>query len=195
MKKENERKEYIIKNIRKALLSKNTIKPIVYEPVAPNGLEAEDPSIVFVENFVKSNGNIMYSTSVNEIKSHLCTIFDNFPNYSVCCCSDTLTKYFNSIGLNQIAPSSKEEYYDIAIVPCESIIADHASILISNGQGHLTIPKVIVLFAFTSQATMTWKDASNRIKTQYNDNMPEQMILLDANNKSFEQVYLLLIED
>ena len=29
MKKENERKEYIIKSIRKALLNKNTIKSIV----------------------------------------------------------------------------------------------------------------------------------------------------------------------
>ena len=67
--------------------------------------------------------------------------------------------------------------------------------LVSNGQGHLELPKIIVLFAFTSQSVMTWKDAVNRIKSQYTDNIPEQMVLLDINNKSFEQIYLLLTED
>ena len=65
----------------------------------------------------------------------------------------------------------------------------------SDSYAYWVIFKVIVLFAFTSQSVMTWKDAVNRIKSQYNDNIPEQMVLLDINNKSFEQIYLLLTED
>ncbi len=195
MKKENERKEYIIKSIRKALLNKNTIKSITYDSSSATTADNDDPSVVFVENFVGRNGNIMYSTNENEIKSHLQYILSKYNNATICCCSNTLTKYFNSIGFNQIEPSTEVKHFDIAIVPCESIIANNATMLVSNGQGHLELPKVIVLFAFTSQSVMTWKDAVNRIKSQYNDNIPEQMVLLDINNKSFEQIYLLLTED
>ena len=50
--KENEKREHIIKNLRRALLNKNTIKTVFHETMQVNSKAATDDSaIVFVENF------------------------------------------------------------------------------------------------------------------------------------------------
>lgn len=195
--KENEKKEFIIKNVRKALLNKNTVKTIVHDGMRSSGATsvADDPSVVFVENFIKQKGNILYSTTEEEIRMQLERILDKYPNSRVSCSSDALTLYFNSLGVDKIQFYSSVPDCEIGIIPCESIIANNASVLISSGQGDLIFPKVLVLFAFTSQAVNSWRDAVTRLKNQYMDKLPDRIIELNARNPKFESVYLLLTED
>ena len=194
--KENEKREHIIKNVRKALLNKNTVKTIVHDRIHSNTASvSDDPSIVFVENFIKSKGNILYSTTEKEIRMQLERILNKYPNSGVSCSSETLTLFFNSLGVDKIQPYSLSSDCEIGIMPCESIIANNASVLVSTGQGKLIFPKILVLFAFTSQAVYSWKDAMARIKSQYMDKLPEKMIEFNAQNPKFEAVYMLLTED
>lgn len=194
--KENEKKEFIIKNVRTALLNKNTVKTIVHEGMRSGVTSvADDPSVVFVENFIKQKGNILYSTTEDEIKLQLERILNKYPNYRVSCSSDGLTLFFNSLGLDRIQSFSSAPDCEVGIIPCESIIANNASVLISSGQGELIFPKVLVLFAFTSQAVNSWRDAVARLKCQYMDKLPDRIIEFNVQNPRFETVYMLLTED
>lgn len=194
--KENEKKEFIIKNVRTALLNKNTVKTIVHDGMRSSAISmADDPSVVFVENVIRLKGNILYSTTEEEIRMQLERILDKHPNLGAYCSSGALTQFFNSLGVAKIQSYSSEPGNDIGIIPCESIIANNASVLISSGQGDLIFPKVLVLFAFTSQAVNSWRDAVARLKCQYMDKLPDRIIELNVQNPRFETVYMLLTED
>ena len=194
--KENEKKEFIIKNVRTALLNKNTVKTIVHDGMRSSAISmADDPSVVFVENVIRLKGNILYSTTEEEIRMQLERILDKHPNLGAYCSSGALTQFFNSLGVAKIQSYSSEPGNDIGIIPCESIIANNASVLISSGQGDLIFPKVLVLFAFTSQAVSSWRDAVARLKNQYMDKLPDKIIELNLFNPRFESVYILLTEE
>ena len=194
--KENEKREHIIKNVRKALLNKNTIKTVVHESMQVNSASTtDDPAIIFVEKFIKSNGIVLYSTSEEEIKLQMERVLCKYPNASISCSSDTLTKFFNSLGMDKIKPASKLADSDICILPCESIIANNMSALVSTEQGNLVFPKILILFAFTSQAVHSWKEATTRLKSQYINKLPEKVMLLDLQKPIFKSVYMLLTED
>lgn len=194
--KENEKREHIIKNLRRALLNKNTIKTVFHETMQVNSKVATDDSaIVFVENFIKSNGIVLYSTSEEEIKLQMEHILCKYPDANISCSSDALTQFFNSLGLTKILPASLATNTDICILPCESIIANNMSALVSTGQGNLLFPKILIIFAFTSQAVYSWKEATARLKSQYINKLPEKVMLLDLHDPKFESIYVLLNED
>ncbi len=196
--KENENKEHIIKNIRKALLNRKTMEETLHDGnISISKFSREDDlPIVFVENFIKAGGKLLYCTSEEEIKVQLNSVISLYSKQEVCCCSQNLTHFFNNLGLSNIHhPASLNTPCEIGIMPCESLLAWNGSVVISNGQGIMQLPKILILFAFSTQVVADWKEASIRLKEQYNYDIPNQVVLLQPKNQHFKKIYLLLAED
>lgn len=196
MKKENERKESIINSLRKSLASSEKIvMSVMPEIPRPKLQEDTDPSVYFVERFIGNGGAIVYSTTEDEIQNNLKTILNYYSLSKVCCFSKTLTQFFNSLGYTEISYVDAAEYCDVGIIPCESVISEDAVALVVNEQKNFFMPKVMILFAFTSQVVFTWKEATVRMKAKYDKELPEQLILLDSKNITSEKVFMMLNED
>ena len=199
MKKENERKESIINSLRKSLASSEkivmSVMPEIPRPKLQEYTEGSVSSCSFVERFIGNGGAIVYSTTEDEIQNNLKTILNYYSLSKVCCFSKTLTQFFNSLGFTEISYVDAAEYCDVGIIPCERVISEDAVALGVNEQKNFFMPKVMILFAFTSQVVFTWKEATVRMKAKYDKELPEQLILLDSKNITSEKVFMMLNED
>lgn len=188
-------KERIIARIQKVLENKVAVKENVTNELHSSE-EHDDPSVTFVENFIKKNKKLFYCTSEAEIKSVLEHIIRQHTLDNIRCCSSSLTYFFNKLGLNQIKTPVSMEECDVCIIPCDGMIASDATLIITDGQDELYLPKkTLILFAFTSKASSTWNEALKKLGDLYDQGLPNKILRINPVETAFQRIYLILSED
>lgn len=163
---------------------------------------------LFTINFKNNGGKFIYCSSMSEVHENFENILEENDWF------ETEVKCFDS-RLFLFLDENKLEYKDVTnptffFTSCENLIADEGSILFSSKQlkQHKIdeLPTNIIVFASTSQLTMTKGDSLRNIKNKYDKEYPTNITAIKYFEKSNEEdflhygschknLYLILIED
>ncbi len=171
--KESTSKEKILKNVRNALISRNTIPypnlemdSSVYTDIT------ETLDIYFAQEFTKASGKFVYCESEQNFADNLKAVISQNKWKNIFCLEERIQSILFSAGI----PFSSEEKdfkgLNIGITLCEYLIARLGSIMVSSKQASgrrlIIYPHVHIVLAYISQLVPDLKHALKAIKTKYN---------------------------
>ena len=200
----NSPKENVLKDIRQALLNKQTTSGADGSVPEATFIQAvdDDMSVAFAQRFTQQGGTMHYCYNEADIARHINEIQKLNGSDELCCGGDNLTTFLQHIGVSTACTAQTDKIYPLGAVLCEALVAWNGSIVISSNQGlGTTLPslnKTTIVIAFTSQVVADWETACDRIRMLY-AHFPEQILVTSpsayAYRKKQQQIHLILIED
>ena len=162
----------------------------------------------FTYNFNKNGGKFLYCENWDEISETFDNILieNDWYEKEVFCINDQLTSKFDGYNLT-FTKNSQASFF---LSPCESLVANNGSILLSSNQIKEKklheLPANFVIFATTSQLVESISEGLRIIKNQSRQHIPSNITTIQdfENNKekdfmsygsSTKNLYLLLLED
>ncbi len=163
---------------------------------------------LFTINFKNNGGKFIYCSSMNEVHDNFENILEEndwFEN-EVKCFDSRLFIFLDENRLEYKNATNPSFFF----TSCENLIADEGSILFSSKQLKQykidELPTNIIVFASTSQLTMTKGDSLRNIKSKYDKEYPTNITAIKYFEKTKEEdflhygschknLYLILIED
>lgn len=162
----------------------------------------------FTYNFNKNGGKFLYCENWDEISETFDNILieNDWYEKEVFCINDQLTSKFEGYNLT-FTKNSQASFF---LSPCESLVANNGSILLSSNQIKEKklheLPANFVIFATTSQLVESISEGLRIIKNQSRQHIPSNITTIQdfENNKekdfmsygsSTKNLYLLLLED
>jgi L-lactate dehydrogenase complex protein LldG len=204
-------KENILKKIRKAL-SHSTPLPFpqsegnqsVFQPLH------QEPEVEFAEQFTKLQGKFIYCINQQEFAFQLSSLVKKQNWEKVFCVEDKLIVPVVA-QLEDRLMKTDLAGCDVSITGCESLVARTGSIVMSSAQCHGRTASVYapihVCIAFTNQLVYDLKDALQRAKEKYGNNLPSLITFATGPSRTADiektlvvgvhgpkEVYLFLIE-
>ena len=203
--KDNRLKEQVLKDIREALMNKNTVGDC--EIASTDGstfIDAgcDDLSVLFAQNFTQRGGTMYYCYNEEDIHARIKEIQKKHGDMVIGCASENLTSFLGHLNIENRCTCEPNMHYPLGATLCEALIAWQGGIVISSNQGlgvtMSTLPEALVVLTFTSQVVTDWEQANERLKSLYNE-YPESLIVTNpgsyACRKGLNKLYLILIED
>jgi len=162
----------------------------------------------FTYNFNKNGGKFLYCENWEEISETFDNILieNDWYEKEVFCINDQLASKFEGYNLT----FTKNPEASFFLSPCESLVANNGSILLSSNQIREKklheLPPNFVIFATTSQLVESISEGLRIIKNQSKQHIPTNITTIQdfENNKekdfmsygsSTKNLYLLLLED
>lgn len=190
-------------------------KKVSRETVETRGMHMPDINIPvdekFTIHFKKNGGKFLYCDSFREVSEALGNIiaengWDNQPFFIM---NPQLEEKFSR---EKITFTDNAKFSDIFFTPCEHLIAQNGSILVSSNQLREKklheLPDNVIVFATTSQLVDTIGEGLKRIKKKYKKGIPANITTIKhfqpttENSNDFltygsssKHLYLLLLED
>lgn len=165
---------------------------------------------LFVHNFIKKGGKFLYSTSQEEVTSHLIDILDENKWTNITCLNEVQLSYF--LDRLSIEVNTDTNLKTPIFTTCEHLISNVGSILFSSNQlKELKLSSLsddFIVFAKTSQFVKNMGEGLTGIKSNFKQNIPtnicaiknftkenDEQNYLSADNSNTKNLYLLLLED
>jgi hypothetical protein len=165
---------------------------------------------LFVHNFIKKGGKFLYSTSQEEVTSHLIDILDENKWTNITCLNEVQLSYF--LDRLSIEINTDTNLKTPIFTTCEHLISNLGSILFSSNQlKELKLSSLsddFIVFAKTSQFVKNMGEGLTGIKSNFKENIPtnicaiknftkenDEQNYLSADNSNTKNLYLLLLED
>lgn len=165
---------------------------------------------LFVHNFIKKGGKFLYSTSQEEVTSHLIDILDENKWTNITCLNEVQLSYF--LDRLSIEINTDTNLKTPIFTTCEHLISNSGSILFSSNQlKELKLSSLsddFIVFAKTSQFVKNMGEGLTGIKSNFKENIPtnicaiknftkenDEQNYLSADNSNTKNLYLLLLED
>jgi len=174
-------------------------------------LEANQPPVdeVFTINFNKNGGKFLYCENIDEVHVFIDKIIEenNWSKKKALIINKDFKEKFKNLKPDLL---EKTDTPDILFTPCESLIANDGSILISSNQiaekRLVELPENFIVFATTSQFVSTISEGLQGIKAKSKTKIPSNITTIkhfkanDTNNflsygSSTKNLYLLLLEN
>jgi L-lactate dehydrogenase complex protein LldG len=204
-------KENILKKIRKAL---NHSTPLPFPQSEGNqpvfqSLQQE-PEVEFAEQFTRLQGKFIYCINQQEFAFQLSSLIKKQNWEKVFCVEDKLIAAV-AAQLSERLTKTDLAGCDVAITGCESLVARTGSIVMSSAQSHGRTASVYapihICIAFTNQLVYDLKDALQRARDKYGNNLPSLITFATGPSRTADiektlvvgvhgpgEVYLLLVE-
>lgn len=205
-------KENILKKIRKAL-SHSTPLPFpqsegnqpVFHPLE------QEPEVEFAENFTKLQGKFIYCINQQELAFQLTSLVRKQNWEKVFCVEDKLIAPVVSQISERIIKSDLANC-DVSITGCEWLVARTGSIVMSaaqlSGRTVSVYAPIHICIAYTNQLVYDIKDALQKAKEKYGDNLPSLITFATGPSRTADiektlvvgvhgpkEVYLFLVEN
>tara|TARA_B110000967_G_scaffold92971_1_gene95575 strand:- start:786 stop:1394 length:609 start_codon:yes stop_codon:yes gene_type:complete len=174
-------------------------------------LEAKQPPVdeVFTINFNKNGGKFLYCENIDEVHIFIDKIIEenNWSKKKALIINKDFKEKFKNLKPDLL---EKTDTPDFLFTPCESLIANDGSILISSNQiaekRLVELPENFIVFATTSQFVSTISEGLQGIKAKSKTKIPSNITTIkhfkanDTNNflsygSSTKNLYLLLLEN
>lgn len=166
-------KENILKKIRQAL-SNPVPLPFPHSEGAQSVFiaPAEDPTVIFAEEFTRLQGKFAYCNDEASLQQQLLQLFQQ---------RGWMKIWFKEQKVKSILEPHVTAFEDLAtcdvsVTGCESLVARTGTIVLSaaqqNGRTASVYAPIHVCIAYTSQMTFDIKDALQSLKVKYNNNIP-----------------------
>ena len=204
-------KENILKKIRKAL-SQSTPLPFpksegtesVYQPLQ------QEAEVEFAEQFSKLQGRFVFCINQQELAFQLNSLIRKQDWNKVYCVEDKLIAAFADHLADRLVKTDLANC-DVSITGCEYLVARTGSIVMSaaqqSGRNVSVYAPVHVCIAYTNQLVYDPKDALQRIKEKYGNNLPSLITFATGPSRTADiektlvvgvhgpkEVYLFLVE-
>jgi L-lactate dehydrogenase complex protein LldG len=174
-------KANILKRVREALATPVPIpfpnsegNSSVYLP-EENALEES-----FAENFTALQGKFAFCVDEAECADQLLHLFAGRQWNKIYCVEPALQQLLQEKGFANFANNSLADC-DVSLTSCESLVARTGSMLLSSatesGRTVSVYAPVHICIAYTSQLVYDTKDALQRAREKYGDNLPSQLSL------------------
>lgn len=173
-------KENILKRVRNALS-----QPVPLPFPQSEGKNSvftkgeEDLEILFAESFSSLTGRFVFCATTEELAENLKMLAANNNWESVYCRELQLIHALKSFSLPFINASEDIRKANAGITGCEVLVARTGSIVISAGQPSgravSVFPPVHIVVAYTDQLVFDIKDALNKLKAKYGDQLPSMI--------------------
>ncbi|MFY0252776.1 lactate utilization protein C [Chitinophaga sp. 30R24] len=169
-------KENILKRVRNAL-SQPVQLPFPNSEGNSSVFRTENESLElkFAEEFTKLQGKFVFCTGKVELMDSLRTLCENKDWHNVFCQTPALLKTIHQEELPALNQGSIHEA-DAAITDCEYLVARTGTVVLSAAQpSGRTVPvyaPVHIMVAYTHQLVFDLKDALNKLKDKYGNDLP-----------------------
>ncbi len=204
--KDNRLKEQVLKNIRESLMERDKHQQECDNAVSGDNTfvaaDVDDTSVLFATNFTRRGGTLYYCHNEADISLRIKEIQHQHNNISICCGSENLVNFLESLGISDTCLSDPDKRFPLGATLCEALVAWQGGIVISSKQVlGTTMPALTdstIVLAFTSQVVADFEAAYERMKLLYNE-MPDQLMVTNpssyAYRKGTQKLFLILIED
>ena len=172
-------KEKLLKKIRKALLEKRenpypNLEDLYHYP------KADDfPDILFAEQFMAVSGQFVFCEDETQFIENLLELAEERSWRRIYCWEAALQEILQRYEYPYFETDKGFEQADVGFTLCEALIARNGSILLSNaglaGRRLSIYPPVHIVFAYTSQLVLDFKDGFKLIKQKYGNNLPSMI--------------------
>ena len=202
--KDNRLKEKVLKDIRMAMVDRNTIADCGAPHTVGTSFinDDDDLSVVFARNFTRAGGTLYYCYNESDIRDRIVEIQHRSNDIAIGCASENLTNFLGHLNVVNCQTCSPTTVYPLGATLCEALIAWQGSIVITSNLGLGTtihaLPETTIILAFTSQVVTDWEMANERLRQLYPE-LPDQIVITHpasyAYRKGSQKLYLILIED
>jgi len=204
-------KENILKKIRKAL-SHSTPLPFPQSEGSQSVFQQldQEPEVEFAEQFTRLQGKFIYCINQQEFAFQLSSLVKKQNWEKIFCTEEKLI----APVVGQLAEriiSTDLANCDVSITGCESLVARTGSIVMSSAQPDGRTASVYapihICIAFTSQLVYDIKDALQKAKDKYGNNLPSLITFATGPSRTADiektlvvgvhgpkEVYLFLLE-
>lgn len=162
----------------------------------------------FTYYFNKNGGKFLYCENIEEVLESFDNILleNDWYERNAFCIDDALASRFDGFNLNFVKKTSAT----FLLSPCEGLIANNGSILLSSNQikekNLKELPSNFIIFATTSQMIESISEGLRKIKTQSKNYIPSNITTIQdfetekekdfmSYGSSTKNLYLLLLED
>jgi L-lactate dehydrogenase complex protein LldG len=169
-------KENILKRVRNAL-SQSVQLPFPNSEGNSSVFRTENESLElkFAEEFTRLQGKFVYCTGKAELMDSLRALCENKEWRNVYCKTPSLLKTIRPEELPSLNKGTMHEA-DAAITDCEYLVARTGTAVLSSAQpSGRALPvytPVHIIIAFTHQLVFDLKDAINKLKDKYGNDLP-----------------------
>lgn len=169
-------KEKVLKNVRNALINR------IHNPYANMDLDGslfvntEDHGAVkFAEKLTANKGRFVYCATREEFLQTIVIVAKQYGWKNIITHENRIAEIIVDSGMSTSAEVPDNEEFVMAS-SCEALVAQHGSVIVSSGlpvsRKALSLAKVHIVFALTSQLHEEMNTALSAIKKKYSKNMP-----------------------
>ncbi len=169
-------KELMLKKIRKALLEKRDIPYLNVEDSTLYKEAEEIPEILFAEELTAVGGNFIFCENGIDFIENMLDLAARFKWRKIYCWEPELQELLNHYEFPFYETDKDFEMAEVGITLCEALVARNGSVMVSNknaaGRRLSIYPHHHIVIARTGQLVMDLKDAFQRIKAKYGNDIP-----------------------
>jgi L-lactate dehydrogenase complex protein LldG len=204
-------KENILKKIRKAL-SHSTPLPFPQSEGSQSVFQQldQEPEVEFAEQFTRLKGKFIYCINQQEFAFQLSSLIKKQNWEKVFCTEEKLIAPVAGQLAERLIRTDLANC-DVSITGCESLVARTGSIVMSsaqpNGRTASVYAPIHICIAFTNQLVYDIKDALQKAKDKYGNNLPSLITFATGPSRTADiektlvvgvhgpkEVYLFLLE-
>lgn len=186
---ENNPREKILKSIRKALIHKTQARfPALDWEKNIFSTDATSMEEQFITAFTKTGGRFVFCESGLDFLENLVKIAQENHWKKIYCTEPEITRLLDKVGFPY--STDEKDYAEgmTAITGCEALVSRLGSILVSSKQGSgrrlFVVPTSHVVVAGTSQLVPGLKDALQKIKDKYGEQLPSLIASLSGPSRT-----------
>jgi L-lactate dehydrogenase complex protein LldG len=172
-------KENILKRVRNAL-SQSVQLPFPNSEGNSSVFKTENEGLElkFAEEFTRLQGKFVFCTSKGELIENLRVLAENKEWHNVVCQTPVLLKSLHQEELPFLNQADMHEA-DAAITDCEYLVARTGTAVLSaaqpSGRALPVYAPVHIMIAYTHQLVFDLKDAFNKLKDKYGNELPSSV--------------------
>jgi len=191
-------KEKILKRIRQALIYKSKSKYANIDLESAVFAYPIDESIfeTFAREFTSLKGEFVICDNKFDFIDKLLTLMERKKLKNLFCCDEVLQAELKDAGILFVANNQGLEKMQVAITPCETLIARTGSVVVTSGKNArlLTIfPPIHIVVAYTSQVVMDIKDGLNVLRNKYGKTLPSMISVISGPSRTSDIESTLII--
>lgn len=172
-------KENILKRVRNAL-SQSVQLPFPNSEGNSSVFKTENEGLElkFAEEFTRLQGKFVFCTSKAELIENLRVLAENKEWHNLYCQTPSLMKMLHKEDLPALNQGDMHEA-DAAITDCEFLVARTGTVVLSaaqpSGRALPVYAPVHIMVAYTHQLVFDLKDAFNKLKDKYGNELPSSV--------------------
>ncbi|HNP48175.1 MAG TPA: LUD domain-containing protein [Bacteroidia bacterium] len=182
-------REKILKKIRQALIHKTNARfPNIDWDKNVYSTTNESLEEQFARSFSKIGGQFVFCETELEFLEHLVTLAQEKGWKMIHCREEKITKLMDQVEFPYLKNSVDYPEGVVAVTSCEALVARLGSVIISSklgsGRQLFVVPTTHIILAYTSQIVPELKDALQKLKSKYGEQLPSMIASLTGPSRT-----------
>jgi L-lactate dehydrogenase complex protein LldG len=210
---ESTSREKILKKVRDALIEKTEVPyPVIDQDSSVYTEFSEQLDVTFAQEFVKVAGKFVYCENNEDFLATLQSFIIEKEWPVLFCFDPVLHEFLRKGGIPFNSKLSNITEARLGITRCECLVARLGTVMVSSrtspGRKINVFPEIHLVLGYTSQLVPDLKQAIQRVKKKYQDNLPSMISFITGPSRTADiektlvmgahgpkELYVFLVED